>query len=282
MFLTTTGTCMFDPFFQHGRLMPASSIQFWAPLLLSLLLAAGCVGARRATGAYRPASKVRPPSELLAKIQANEHAGVFALSAKARVYTESEAGAINASANILWLRDSVMWITVRKFGVEAVRALITPDSAFILYRLEQQYAARSLSEIRQQYSLPEGFELLQRLLLGDAWLPADVAFQSDIRDSLHCLRGAGPRFALDYRIEEGNFWLRTARFLQQQEARSLVLDFDRYEKLSGVGQFPYLRRIEAHSPEDGALRVELEFTEIEVNVSRPYRFEIPAHYQRVR
>ncbi|MEY3247994.1 MAG: hypothetical protein RL742_37 [Bacteroidota bacterium] len=273
---------MFESLFQRGNPLSLSLVRISSFLALSLLLAAGCGGARRATGSYRPATKVRPPAELLAKIKANEHPEVFALSAKARVYTENEAGAINASANILWLRDSVVWITVRKFGVEAVRALITPDSAFILYRLEQQYAARSLSEIKRQYGLPEGFDLLQRLLLGDAWLPADVAFQSDIRDSLHCLRGVSPRFALEYRVEEGSFGLRQARFLQQQEARSLALDFDRFEKLSGIGQFPYLRRIEAHSPEEGALRVEIEFTEIEVNVSRSYRFEIPAHYQRTR
>lgn len=273
---------MFEPFFQRGNPLPISRVRIFTFLALTLLLAAGCGGARRATGGFRPAVKVRPAAELLAKIQANEHTEVFALSAKARVYTESSAGAINASANILWLRDSVVWITVRKFGVEAVRALITPDSAFILYRLEQQYAARSLTEIRRQYSLPEGFDLLQRLLLGDAWLPAETTFQSDIRDSLHSLRSAGPRFAMEYRIEEGSFGLRQARFLQQQEARSLVLDFDRYEKLSGIGQFPYLRRIETHSPEDGALRIEIEFTEIEVNVSRPYRFEIPAHYQPAR
>ena len=272
---------MFDPFFKRKKPLPAAPARILALLALCLLLA-GCSGARRGTGTYRPASKMRSPAELLAKIQSNEHPEVFALSAKARVYTESDEGAVSASANILWLRDSVLWITVRKFGVEAIRALITPDSAFILYRLEQQYTARSLSEVKRQYSLPEGFDLLQRLLLGNAWLPEDVSFQSDIRDSLHCLSGAGPRFAFEYRVEEGSFFLRKARFLQQQEARSIALDFDRYEKLSGIGQFPYLRRIEAHSPEDGGLRLEIEFTEIEVNVSRPYRFEIPAHYQLAR
>jgi hypothetical protein len=176
----------------------------------------------------------------------------------------------------------VLWINIRKFGVEAIRALVTPDSVFILYRLDQQYSAQSLSALKRQYSLPEGFPLLQHLLLAGAWLSPEVQFQSDIRDSLHRLSGANQRYAVDYRIEEGTFLLRRALFSQQQEARSLAFDFDHYGKLSGIGQFPYLRRIEAYSPEDGRMRLDIEFTEIEVNVPRPYRFDIPEHYQLVR
>jgi hypothetical protein len=239
----------------------------------------GCSGKTGTKGVFRPATKTRPANDLTSKLIAGEHTDVYALAAKAKIYTESNAGTISATANMIWLRDSVLWINVRKFGVEAVRALITPDSMFIIYRLEQQYTAKSLAALEKQYSLPEGFPLLQHLLLASAWISPEVQFQADIRDSLHRLSGANHRYALDYRVEEGTFLLRKALFFQPQEARSLALDFERYGKLSGIGQFPYLRRIEAYSPEDGQMRLDIEFTEIEINVPRPYRFEIPEHYR---
>ena len=152
----------------------------------------------------------------------------------------------------------------------------------MLNRLEKTFQVIGMEELQRRYGLPEGFALLQHLLLASAWIAPDMHLQADIKDELHRLAGSNGRFSADYRIEEGNFVLRQTTFLQQQDAGLLHLQFSQFKKLpGGAGIFPYIRRIEAFSPESGSLRLDIEFTDIEINVPKPYRFEIPDYYQRV-
>lgn len=204
------------------------------------------------------------------------------LTAHARIFAEGDGGSVEASANLIWIRDSVLWINIKKFGLEAARALVTRDSVIVLNRLDKTVQATDLEALQRAYSLPDGFPLLQHLLLATAWIAPDMPLQADIKDDLHRLSGSNGRYAADYRIEAGNFRLHQATFLQQLDARLLSLQFAHFKKLpGGAGIFPYIRRIEAFSPESGNLRLDIEFTNIEINVPKPYRFEIPDHYQRV-
>jgi hypothetical protein len=76
--------------------------------------------------------------------------------------------------------------------------------------------------------------------------------------------------------------LRQETFLQAKDARTLFLSFDDYKKIPVLGWFPYLRTIEAYSPETGNTHIEAEFSDVEINQPKAWRFEIPAHYTRER
>lgn len=262
--------------------------RFPFPLLILAFLFLVTVSARQ-TGCRRrmsadaitPAISVQPSAFLLKKLQQNALGNIRSLNAKAKIYAENADVSVEASANLVWLRDSALWINIKKLGIEAARALITRDSVIVLNRLDNTYTAREIGALQRQYSLPEGFPLLQNLLLAAAWVAPDMVLQSDIKDELHRLSGSNNRYAADYRIEEGSFTLRQETFVQQLDSRILTLQFDGFKKLPGVGSFPYLRRLEAFSPETGNLRLEIELTDVEVNVPKTFRFEIPAHYLRV-
>lgn len=202
------------------------------------------------------------------------------LSARATIYAENEGMAVEAYANLIWIRDSVLWLNVKKLGIEAARALITRDSVFIINRLEKTYSAQSIDALQREYSLPEGFDLLQQLIVGSAWRPSELELQADIKDSLHRLSGSNAQFTADYRLEEGSYVLRREMFLQKRDARLLHVEFGRFDKLAGAGIFPYLRRIEVFSPESGTLRLELQLSDVKINEPKSYRFEIPSHYKR--
>lgn len=228
-----------------------------------------------------PARAERSSDFLLKQLQKKNLDDLNSLTAKAKIYVEGDGMSIEANANLVWIRDSVLWLNVKKLGIEAVRALVTRDSVVVLNRLEGTYTTKELDALQRQFSLPGGFPLLQNLVLASAWLAPDILLKSDIRDSLHRLSGANQQYAVDYRIEEGSFRLRRETFLQQRDSRILNLQFDQFKKLPGTGSFPYFRRIEAFSPENGNIRLEIEFTDVEVSAPATYRFEIPAHYKRV-
>lgn len=257
---------------------------FWALSLPLFLLGAADGGCRRQSPSevVRPAGEPRSAVFLLEKLHRNEMAGVNTFSARADIFASGNGESVNANANILWIRDSVLWLNVRKFGIEAIRALVTRDSVFVLDRLNDTYTAQGLDALQRAYGLPGGFGLLEHLVLGTAWLPSDASWQAGVQDGLHRLAGANGRFTADYRVEESGWRLRHVSFLEKMDARSLNLDFERFKKLDGApAGFPYLRRIAAYSPEGGALQLELEFSDVQINVPKAYRFEIPAHYEKV-
>lgn len=227
-----------------------------------------------------PATTTRSSDFLVKQLRKKNLDEMHSLTARAKVFAEGDGMAIEANANFVWIRDSALWVNVKKLGIEAVRALVTRDSVFIINRLENTYTAKDLGSLQRQYSLPEGFPLLQQLMLASAWLTPDMLLQSDIKDSLHRLIGANNQYSIDYRIEEGSYHLRSETFVQQRDARILTLKFDQFKKLPGAGVFPYLRRIEAFSPDNGAVNLEIEFTDVEFNTPATFRFDIPAHYRR--
>jgi hypothetical protein len=118
-------------------------------------------------------------------------------------------------------------------------------------------------------------------VLASAWFFPDITLNSDLKDQFHRLSGSNSRATAEYKVEEGSFYLRTQTFVQQRDARVLSTGFDVYKKLPGAGAFPYLRRIEAYSPETGAIQLRLELSDVQINTPKNYRFEIPEHYERI-
>ncbi|MFN0173246.1 MAG: DUF4292 domain-containing protein [Saprospiraceae bacterium] len=246
-----------------------------------MLLSAKETGCRRSPNFVetRPATEVRSQEFLKKKLRNNEHPNLNFVNAQAKVFMESDGQSMGATANIIWIRDSVIWLNIKKFGLEAARVLVTRDSVFVLNRLEKTYTSREFESLQRQYSLPAGFDLVQSLLLASPWFFSDMTLDSGIKDGLHRLSGSNGRFAADYQMEEPSFWLRQEIFFQPRDARNLSVQFENYKKTELAGWFPYLRSIEAHSPESGDLRLSIELNDVEFNVPKSFRFEIPKHYK---
>lgn len=240
-------------------------------------------GCKRRSGADGESKATSPRSVdfLRKKLLQQDHTQLQQLNAQAQVYVEGNGQSIAASANIIWIRDSVLWLNIRKFGLEAVRALVTKDSVFVLNRLDKTYSARGLESLQRQYSLPAGFELMQSMLLAAAWVIPDVPLESDVKDGYHRLSGSNGRTAADYRLADEHFWLRQEIFLQPRDAQTMSVLFENYKKTDVTGWFPYLRTLEAYSPDNGNLKLSIELHDVEFNVPKSYRFEIPQHYERV-
>lgn len=248
-----------------------------------LLLSAKETGCNKgpAIGSKGVATEVRSSSFLRKKLRNNEHSNLNSANIQAKIFLQGNGQSIGATANIIWQKDSTIWLNVKKFGLEAARALITKDSVFVLNRLEKTYTAKGLESLQRQYNLPAGFDLIQSVLLAQPWFFPDITLESDIKDGMHRLSGANGRYSTDYRIEEDAYWLRQELFLQPRATQSVSISFENYKKSALVGWFPYLRTIEAYSEETGEMRLSIELSEIEFNVPKSFRFEIPQHYEKV-
>ncbi len=246
----------------------------------------GCSGKSAADGPPRPATEVRSVDFLQKKLQnrQNEMQEVQSITARAKVFSEGDGMAISASANIIWIRDSIIWMNAKKFGLEALRVLVTKDSVFVLNRLEKSYQADGLETLRRQFALPEGdvFQLLQNTLLGLPAIPFKSGdTKSDINQELHRLVTNMGVFSGEYRIEEGSFLLKGETFVKKADNTTVRLDFDRHQKVPQMtGMFSLHRRVNAVSPEQGRMGVDIEMDDVQVNTKPSYKFEIPDHYSK--
>jgi hypothetical protein len=248
-----------------------------------VLLSAKETGCKKSPDTYtiRPATETRSPQYLQKKLRSHAAPNLNHAHGQAKIFMEGNGQSIGATANIVWVRDSAIWLNVKKFGLEAARALVTRDSVFVLNRLEKTYTARGLESLQRQYSLPAGFELIQSMLLASPWFFPDISLTSDIKDGQHRLSGSNGNYAADYRMEEEALWLRQEIFLQPRNTRSMSVSFGNYKKTAVAGWFPYLRTVEAFSPETGDMKLSIELNDIEFNTPKSFRFEIPKHYDRV-
>ncbi len=239
-----------------------------------------CGAGRPGDSPGRVATEPRTAQFLIKKLQARNMETVRRMSAQTRIYVEGDGQSMSANGNIVWVRDSAIWLNVKKFGLEAARVLVTPDSVFVINRLRKTWYGRSIESLQAEYQLPGGFDLLQDFMLGRAWIDKGMEVQSDIEDGFHRLTGSNGAVAADYRIEEGSFLLKSESFLQPRTARNVRFSFDNYQKTKPAGLYPLLRSIQAFSPETSDVQFELEFLHVEFNTPAPFRFEIPAAYQR--
>ncbi len=248
-------------------------------VILSLIFSA-CGTGRLDEAPGKVATEPRTAQFLVKKMQGRNLDAVRRMSAQTRIYVEGDGQSMSANGNIVWVRDSAIWLNVKKFGLEAARVLVTPDSVFMINRLQKTWNSRSLESLQSEYQLPGGFDLLQDFLLGRAWMDKEMELKSDIDEGLHRLAGSNGVVAADYRIEEGSFLLKSESFLQPRTARNVRFSFENYQKTKYAGLYPLIRTIQAFSPETKDVQFELEFLNVDFNTPAPYRFEIPATYQR--
>lgn len=272
---------LYSPF-RKAKTWSISALFFGVALFL---MAASC-NRRAAISPPAPATQVRPAPQLVNRLnlQKGRADKIKNFEAKTNIYTEMDGQAITADARLVWYRDSALFIIVKKFGFEAVRALVTPDSAWVLNRLDKTVAVRSLAALQSDYGLPEdaGFSTLTEVLLGQFTSIEGLSLSSDIAEEQHRLKGSNGQILVDYRVEEGTFALRSETFLQQSKERAATLIFDRHQKINiGDILFPYFRRVETYSPETGKQILEVKFNDLQLNTQPHFRFEIPAHYDRI-
>jgi Domain of unknown function (DUF4292) len=253
-------------------------------LLLSCLLLnfeqKGCKK-KQVSGPNEAATQVKSVDFLQKKLTQNEVKNITHINTKANAALESDGSTTQVTVNIIWVKDSILWFNVKKFGIEAARGLITPDSLFLINRLQKNYMAKSWDWVQQTYNLPEGFKLLTPVMLGNAWFLPEISLQSNIKEQNHQLFGSNYRFAEDFRISEGSYLLKFMTYMEPKDSKSVSFSFDNHQKTSKYGEFAYLRRIDTFSPETGASQLTIELSDVEFNTPKAWKFEIPNHYSKV-
>ena len=255
-------------------LFPGQITPLFAVALLAVL-SFSCSAARKAgnTGTADASTL------LLRKLEARQlHATWF--EAKARIDYDDGDMAVKASATIRMQKDSAVWVAVRKLGFEVARVLITPDSLFYIDRFHNEFGAYGLDYLSREYHAPSNLTALQNLLLGNLvyFNPAARTLKPEA-GQLWIEENNGAQL-IRHRVNEAEFQLESIEYRDLPAGRAMAMTLEEYGPISGKHNFSYLRQLTMDSQETGAIKVELKFSEVELDVPKSLSFEIPERYSR--
>jgi Domain of unknown function (DUF4292) len=196
---------------------------------------------------------------------------------------------ISGSMSSRYRRDSLIWVTIKKFGFTGARAKITKDSIFVVNYLQNNYIAENLNYVEKKYNLPADFDILQNILLGNPIFLTDkskLKLERDAATNDIILRGADDKWQTIYRLDSTDFSIKSMLFEQPSAQRSLKIECENYQILRGyendTKKFSLMRRLILVSPQSGKVKLELEIDDnIEINVPKTIKFEIPSHYEKM-
>ncbi|RME96977.1 MAG: DUF4292 domain-containing protein, partial [Bacteroidetes bacterium] len=198
--------------------------------------------------------------------------------ATARISIDSEAMKGSATATIRMEKDKAIWMSVRKFGFEVARALITPDSIFVLNRIGNEYVAEPLSYVSETFDLPADLSILQQLLLGNPVYLTTANPKVLLMEDTYLLSAEQGGSSNTFRFALPDYQLQEMTYQQAKDARSLKVNLLNYQAAGSNRDFAYLREIQINSSTTGAARLELTFNRVEINQAVNLKFEIPPSY----
>lgn len=238
-------------------------------------------------GACKSAKKVEAPtvidasaSKLLDHLVKNQVKADW-LEAKARIKYDGEDRSVSATASIVIRKDSLVWMSVRKLGFEVARVQINQDSVFVINRLSNEYMIQGLEYLASSYNLPANLKTIQAILLGNPVFlnTRDMKLEEE-EANYHLISNSGQM--------ENHFWLDMASLIlvraqygDLSSRREVDLLMEDYQPLDVEQNFSYLRQIKVDSSELGEAAIEIDFSDVKINVPQEVRFSIPSRYTRV-
>jgi hypothetical protein len=186
------------------------------------------------------------------------------MEGRANIKLESRDFNIGGTAVIRLEKDKAIWMSVKKFGFEGARALIRPDSFFVLNRLNGDYTAEPLSYIEQKYKIPARFDLLQEAVLGNAvFFTRDLELQTE--GETYLLSGRDQRFATNYKVGSQGFKLEEMELKELAQNRTLTInnaDFRQAEGKTGEPDFAHTRTVRIAAAATGPATLDLKLTRL--------------------
>lgn len=233
------------------------------------------------------------------------------ISFKADIRTKINRKKSNLNATVRIYRDSLIWVSISPgLGLEAARVLITQDSLFFMNRITKEYMGCTFSYITNRFKVDVDFNMLQSLLLGNDFSAYEnnnfkAAYDNGSYRLNMAERAKQKKFIRNnsdaQRVLVQSVWLNTDNFKINQirirslfdETRKLDVFYDDFQKtdsqwLTTHVVFDIVAREKAISKKDGEekmenqkIKIELNFSKIELNPLLSMPFSVPLKYQRV-
>jgi hypothetical protein len=243
--------------------------------ILTVVLLSSCRTSRIKTNTT-PAPE-RKVEEMLSLLQKNTKTYNFYT---AKINGDVDTDDFGIALNIgLWIqKDKYVFTTYKKLNIEAARAYITPDSIYIVNRLQRYYNAEELKSIWEMLRLEVPLTQLQDLIVGNQIIPAPEEVIGFIRlENDYDLSFEYDGNLVEYKIDGYTGLVKLVK-IKNKDHGEVSAAYDDYRSTGGVKR-PFKNTIVVKSPELNAT-VKLDLKEIIWEKDSKIQFSVPARYDR--
>jgi hypothetical protein len=202
-------------------------------------------------------------------------------NAKADLVFDSEEQSGSGSMHLRMIKDSVVWLVIKKFGIEGARILIRPDSVFILYRLQDACQLGSISEVSDKFGIAINFKDVQQIMAGNTIPLKFEEIKSYKQEKNKCTLVAHQNgLTISYVLNAHNLFLEEM-VVSDPQNRTMKIIYSDYLKTNNKF-IAYKKAIFVQSELIQEANMKINFDEIEINVQKATQFNIPSNYDLYR
>jgi hypothetical protein len=172
-------------------------------------------------------------------------------------------------------KDSIIWISVNALlGIEAVRAIITPDTVILANKIENTVQYRTFDYLKEVSKLPVDFRTLQDLIIGNkVFLDSNIVAYGE-GDKLISMTMLGEFFKNFSQFNSGDLSIVRSKLddVDVTRSRSADLSYQDYSDMGGGKHFANRRRISVS--DKNKLDIDLDFKQVQFDLPLSYPFSV--------
>lgn len=246
-----------------------------ALLLMLVLSSAACKSKRKAATADEGASNaaLATADQRFQQLLRNDFA-FSEMSMSGSITVDMNDQRLSSPVGMKIQKDQQIWISVKPMlGIEAFRALIRPDSVFVVDRLNKQYLEKPFSWLAELSKAPLTYAALQDLLVNNVGFLAKgnrlTSQATEIQLNLDELR---------YTLFPGSAGDKLDRLVVSQIDQQLTVRF--VEPTSFEGKLlPKSLNLVIEGKQSGT--IDINFSKFALENGQTYPFSIPSSYTRI-
>jgi hypothetical protein len=189
----------------------------------------------------------------------------------------------SGTMNLRIKKDNLIWIQGKKLGIEGFRGIINKDSFTMVNRLEGSYFYEANESISSMFGIGFQFDEIQQLLAGNI-LPFDDKTVTDYQQiENQCMLTVNTdQYNILFNIDAYSLHLKEYH-IKDRMGNLAIAKFDDYQKIE-ISKYPspYVRNYYFKSREGEEGKIELNVSELELNIEKSLIFNLPLHYDRLR
>ncbi len=234
---------------------------------------------------------------LTVNLKANEF-NFDKLKAKLSIDALIDSSSNSFTMSLRMKRDSIIWMSLSKIGIEGARILITKDSVKFINQLKKQYFIGDFTYLSKLLNTELDFEIIQSLLIGNS-----VTFYDDAEkikpgiDNCQYTLGTIRKFKLHKVMEKGKGLKEAAQSIYLipetfKIARILFYDFNPDRSFdakfgafavpenSNNQLFPYKMNYVIKAQKN--LSIDIDYDKVQLNEELTFPFKIQDNYERIQ
>ncbi len=217
------------------------------------------------------------------------------LNAKLSAETYIDSTYNSFTVSLRMKKDSVIWMSISRLGIEGARVLITRDSVKFFNRMGNNYFKGDFTFISKYLNSQLDFEMLQSLLVGNsvAFYNEDEKIKSGV-DNCHYTLGTIRKYKLRRVMEKGKelkepaqsiymipetFKISRILFYEFNPDRSLDAGYSEYTNVDSVQLFPL--QINYNIKAQKNIKIDIHYTKPRLNEDQSFPFKIPDNYEQI-